>query len=221
MKFINIIFSVVPTSEIKVGLDHLKKNIGGWSWFSYGLGSLRAGLRGSFGAGYSVIRYSGAAKSKDSINSKFIKPHEDNCFLDEDTNIKYARTFAKWKCLNCHKEWYSAFSWISLTFAENNKKTCRDTAKIFDSSSQKLINKTNVVFDGSSLQIKNYEFFPQNCKNCLMMDKVKIISYSNLAKYSGEVDDSLKPHRRDLCAKCLKGKPCTESYNLIRGRNFY
>jgi hypothetical protein len=42
-----------------------------------------------------------------------------------------------------------------------------------------------------------------------MMDKVKIISYSNLAKPSGEVDDSFKPHRKDLCAKCLKGKPCT------------
>lgn len=213
IKYINNKFSVLPTSEIKVGLDHLKKNIGGWSWFSYGLGSLRAGLRGSFGAGSSVILYSTKAASppKDSINSKFIKPHEDNCFLDEDTNIEYARTFGKWKCLNCRKKWYSAFTWISLSFAENNQKTCRDSVKIFDSSSQKRINKTNIVFDGSSLQLKNYEFFPQNCKNCLMMDKVKIISYSNLAKPGGDsvVDDSLKPHRKDLCAKCLKGKPCT------------
>jgi hypothetical protein len=207
MKFLNNIFTVLPTSVIKVGLDHLKKDIGGWSLFRYGLGSLRAGLRGSFGAGSSVIQYS--TESKSSFNAKFIKPHEDNCFLDEDTNIEYTRTFAKWKCLNCHKKWYSAFSWISLTFAENNQKTCRDSVKIFDSSSQKRINKTNIVFDGSSLQLKNYEFLPQNCKNCLMMDKVKIISYSNLAKPSGEVDDSFKPHRKDLCAKCLKGKPCT------------
>ena len=46
-----------------------------------------------------------------------------------------------------------------------------------------------------------------------MMDKVKIISYSNLAKPGDEgyaaVDDSFKPHRKDLCAKCLKDKPCT------------
>lgn len=47
----------------------------------------------------------------------------------------------------------------------------------------------------------------------MMMDKVKIISYSSLAKPGGEVHviDEAKPHRRDLCAKCLKDKPCTGS----------
>lgn len=45
----------------------------------------------------------------------------------------------------------------------------------------------------------------------MKMDKVKIISYSNLAKPGGDfaIDDSFKPHRKDLCAKCLKGKHCT------------
>lgn len=218
MKNFQIIFSVFPTCETKVGLYHLKTNIGGWYGFSYGLGSLRAGLHGSFGAGSPVTQYTTKTKgsfSTKGASTKFIKPHEDDCFLDDDTNIEYARTFAKWKCLNCSKKWYSAFTWISLTFAEKNQKTCRDSAKIFDSSSQKWIHKTNIVFDGSSLRLESYEFFPQSCKDCMMMDKVKIISYSNLAKPGGgeavDVTDETKPHRRDLCSKCLKNKFCTGS----------
>ena len=218
MKYIYNNYTVLPTSEIKVGSYHLKGIIGGWCGFSHGLGSLRAGLRGSFGAGSSVIQYS--TKNKGSSNTggseiKFIKPHEDDCFLDDDTNIEYTRTFAKWKCLNCRKKWYSAFSWISFTFAENNKKTCKDTAKIFDSSCQNWIHKTNFVFDGSNLRLNKAEFLPQSCKNCEMMDKVKIISYSNLAKPDmNNWDDSgeAKPHREDLCAKCQKGHFCREKH---------
>lgn len=221
MKYIYNNFTVLPTSEIKVGSYHLKGIIGGWCGFSHGLGSLRAGLDGSFGVGISVILYS--TKSNDSSSAddsveladpkdtKFIKPLEHDCFFDEDTSIQYTRTFAKWKCLNCRKKWYSAFSWISLTFAENNQKTCKDTTKIFDSSSQKWTKKTNIVFDGSNL--KKEEFLSQNCKNCLMIDKVKITSYSNLAKPAlNNSNDPIKPHREDLCAKCQKGHLCTKNH---------
>lgn len=141
--------------------------------------------------------------NEEELAPKFIKPSEDNLFLDNDNNLVFARTFGKWKCSNCNNKWRSAYTWISLSFCLNNKKTCIE--RILDTDSNSRTN--NLVFSGKKLN--DNEFLSQSCQNCNNDNKVKIISYSNL---KGGISKFI-PHRSDLCLKCLKGFPCKKYFS--------
>lgn len=140
-------------------------------------------------------------EGKVSNKINYVIPSKVNCFLNPNNDIKYGRHFGKWKCLNCENKWRSAYTWLSITFCFNNKNICSD--KIYQEESNLDSKKIKWVFSGSKL--KDNDFLLQKCKKCTN-NNVKVISYSNLEVVSHI--DIVKPHRSDLCSKCLKGHPC-------------
>jgi hypothetical protein len=69
--------------------------------------------------------------------------------------------------------------------------------------------KNVTLFSGKAL--KNEEMLKQFCKICSAKNN-KVIYYSNLA---GNDNDEKRPHRSDLCAKCLSGNYCIDSFTSI------
>lgn len=132
--------------------------------------------------------------------TSYTKPND----LHYESGIEYGRNFALWKCLNCGKSWSSAYSWISTKFCLQNTKTMIVKGK--NSSAQ----KKESWFSGAEL--KDQDFIIEKCKDCdtsAIPHNVKIVRYNKL-KWKGESEDN-SPHRRDLCAKCLKGDFCNKS----------
>jgi hypothetical protein len=123
-----------------------------------------------------------------------------------DSDIKYGRHFAIWKCLKCNNNWSSAYSWISINFCSNNRD-------IITVKSKDEPNRKEEWFSGSKL--KNNEFLIQECKQCCLVSDVKIVRYRNLL-WKGDPDNII-PHRDDLCVKCLKGYKCAGHYNSTSG----
>lgn len=166
---------------------------------------------------------------KNNDNIKFNVPQKgsDNRFLDKKYNIEYIRSFGLWKCVKCHKRWYSAYTWLSLKFIENNKELYKGKINSFhskdteekenafsvlqvflaDDGEEKLQKEKRVYFKGPVIDkhsIENKYALQQHCKSCKSKDN-KVIYYSNLWGAKNTEDS---PHRSDLCAKCLKGYPC-------------
>lgn len=133
----------------------------------------------------------------------YTKPRD----LYEEFDIEYGRNFAIWKCLNCSKSWSSAYSWISTKFCLENTKTM-----IVKNKNKQ---KKELWFSGADL--KDQEFLIEECKDCNTSakdnidHKVKIVRYKKLIRTDNTTESDIRPHRQDLCAKCLKGVICNKS----------
>ena len=88
-------------------------------------------------------------------------------------------------------------------------KKNKNKNKIFKNFLKQKEYEKNVIYDAKKL--KECEMFKQYCKSCKNKNN-KIICYSNLLPGKGV--DEIKPHRADLCAKCLSGDHCFQYTNL-------
>lgn len=124
-------------------------------------------------------------------NMNYTKPKE----LYVENGLEYGRNFGMWKCLNCKRNWSSAYTWISTSFSLNNNKIAKSkTGKLW--------------FYGENLE--NKDFILQKCKECNDNLNIKIIGYSNLE--SGNTRDTQRAHLAYKCMKCLKGFPCIQTH---------
>ena len=151
------------------------------------------------------------------INNKIIfkvpKKNSNSRFKDKSTNIEYVKTLGKWKCLKCSKNWFSAYTWLSLKFCSNNNDV--DFIKTQKRKNKFLVNKdinedNTILFNGKNL--KKEEILMQFCKSCNNKNNM-VVNYSNLEK--SEIRDEKKPHIRNLCAKCLSGNLCSDDDSFI------
>ncbi|CAI2176471.1 16038_t:CDS:2 [Funneliformis geosporum] len=98
------------------------------------------------------------------------------------------RVYGEFKCPNCWKKWRSAYIWISF---------------------RKFIEKI------PGPRLCKDEYYMQNCKKCKAgeNDDSFILHYEPL-----QTSGSVKPHKRELCAKCQNREYCRQTGDYL-GKN--
>lgn len=121
-------------------------------------------------------------------NDIFIRPLKTEV-IDE---VEYGRYFGQWKCLNCKRSWYSAYTWV-FTGVDINKYEDK---------------KGKTWYSGKDL--KDKEFLIEKCKRCDSSNNSNVVinRYSYLEYQINDMDTERKPHNEKLCAKCQGGNPC-------------
>jgi hypothetical protein len=105
--------------------------------------------------------------------------------------VEYGRYFGQWKCLNCKRNWHSAYTWVSTDVDINKYKD----------------KKGKTWYSGKDL--KDKEFLIEKCNSCNSSNNSNVmINRYNYLEYAIENNIDRKPHNGHLCAKCQGGNPC-------------